>query len=104
MEQHRAYEGVAFFPSWLCDRYGYRGFRLVKDYRCFAYVAAERSHKYYTQALQTPPPREVTEKTWDDAVNDTASLWMSIFCRALGPEKSLRLYGIPAPKEEVGKR
>jgi hypothetical protein len=102
-EQHRAYEGVAFFPSWPGNQYGYRGFRLVKDYRCFAYDAAKRSHKYYAQALQTPPPLEVIEKTWDDAVNDTANLWMSIFCRALGPEKSLRLYGIPAPKEEVGK-
>ena len=60
-------------------------------------------HKYYAQALLNPPPREVIEETWDDAVNDTANLWLSIFTRALGPEKSLRLYGIPAPKGEVGK-
>jgi hypothetical protein len=45
----------------------------------------------------------VIEKTWDDAVNDTAKLWLSIFYRALRPEKCLQLYGIPAPKEEVGK-
>jgi hypothetical protein len=46
---------------------------------------------------------EVIEKTWDDAVNDTANLWLSIFYRALGLAKALELYGIPAPKGELGK-
>ncbi len=95
--QHRAYEEAAYVWDWPGDRYGYKGFYLVKDYKCFAYEAAKRNHLYYHKALQNPPPREVIEKTWDDAVNDTANLWISIFYRALGPEKALELYGIPAP-------
>lgn len=75
----------------------------MKNYKCFAYEAAKRSHPYYDKALKNPPPREVIEKTWNDAVNDTANLWLSIFYRALGPEKALELYGIPAPAGEAGK-
>ena len=101
-EQHRAYEEAAHVWDWPGAGTGYRGFHLVKNYRCFAFEAAMRSHKYYPQALQNPPPRQVIEKTWDDAVNDTANLWQSIFYRALGPEKSLRLYGIAGPAGELG--
>jgi len=101
--QHRAFEEAAYVWDWPRDRYGYKGFCLVKDYKCFAYEAAKRSHLYYPKALQNPPPREGIEATWDDAVNDTANLWISIFYRALGPEKALDLYGIPAPRGEVGK-
>ena len=43
------------------------------------------------------------EKTWNDAVNDTANLWLSIFYRALGAGKALELYGIPVPAGEAGK-
>jgi len=102
-EQHRGYEETAYVWDWPGERRGYKGFYLVKNYKCFAYEAAKRSHPYYDQALQNPPPREVIEKTWDDAVNDTANLWISIFYRALGPEKALELYGIPGPRGEVGK-
>ncbi len=102
-EQHRAYEEAAYIWDWPGAGYGYKGFHLVKNYRCLAFEAATRSHQFYRQALRPPPPREVIEKTWDDAVNDTADLWLSIFYRALGPEKSLQIYGIPAPKGEVGK-
>ena len=102
-EQHRGYEETAYVWDWPGERSGYKGFYLVKNYKCFAYEAAKRSHPYYDQALQNPPPREVIEKTWDDAVNDTANLWISIFYRALGPEKALELYGIPGPRGEVGK-
>jgi hypothetical protein len=45
----------------------------------------------------------VIEKTWNDVVNDTANVWQSIFYRALGPQKSLELYGIPLPKGEKEK-
>jgi len=102
-EQHRGYEEAAYVWDWPGERRRYQGFYLVKNYKCFAYEAAKRSHPYYDQALQNPPSREVIEKTWDDAVNDTANLWISIFYRALGPEKALELYGIPGPRGEVGK-
>ena len=101
--QHRAYEEAAYVWDWPGEKYGYKGFFLVKNYKCFAYEAAKRSYPYYDKALKNPPPRGVIEKTWDDAVNDTANLWLSIFYRALGPEKSLELYGIPTPRGEVGK-
>ncbi len=102
-EQHRAYEEAAYVWDWPGELYGYRGFFLVKNYKCFAYEAAKRSHPYHDRALKNPPPREVIEETWNDAVNDTANLWLSIFYRALGPEKALELYGIPAPRGELGK-
>jgi hypothetical protein len=102
-EQHRAYEEAAYVWDWPGDRYGYKGFYLVKNYKCFAYETAKRSHPYYDKALKNPPPREVIETTWNDAVNDTANLWLSIFYRALGAAKALELYGIPAPRGEVGK-
>ncbi len=101
--QHRAYEEAAYVWNWPGERQGYKGFYLMKNYKCFAYEAAKRSHLYYRKTLQNPPSREVIEKTWDDAVNDTANLWLSIFYRALGPAKTLELYGIPVPKGEVGK-
>ena len=102
-EQHRAYEEAAYVWDWPGDRYGYKGFYLVINYKCFAYETAKRSHPYYDKALKIPPSREVIEKTWNDAVNDTVNLWLSIFYRALGPEKSLELYGIPVPAHEAGK-
>ncbi len=53
-------------------------------------------------ALQNPPPSHVIETTWRDAINDTVDVWQSIIYRALGPQKSLELYGIPAPKSQKG--
>ncbi len=35
--QHRAYEEAAYVWDWPGDRYGYKGFYLVKNYKCFAY-------------------------------------------------------------------
>lgn len=102
-EQHRRYEEAAHVWDWPGGRYGYKGFQLAKNYRCLAYEAARRSHALFERALKNPPSREVIESTWDDAVNDTANLWLSIFYQALGPEKSRELYGIPAPKGETGK-
>lgn len=102
-EEHATYERQAYFLRWPGDRYGFRGFYLVKSYKCFAYETAQRSHPYVTQALSPVPASRVIEETWDGAVNDTANLWISIFYRALGPEKSLERYGIPTPKGEKGK-
>lgn len=53
-------------------------------------------------ALQDSPPSHVIQNTWRDAINDTADVWQSIFFRALGPQKALELYGIPAPKGQSG--
>ena len=102
-EQHYAYERVAYYWEWPGSSYGYRGFYLVKNYKCFAVEAAKRSHIGVRQALQDPPDREVIERTWDDAVNDTANLWQSIFYRALGPTKAKEMYGIQPPAGEKGK-
>jgi hypothetical protein len=44
----------------------------------------------------------VTELAWDQAVNDTANLWQSVFWNALGPERAWQLYGISAPVRETG--
>lgn len=101
--EHKSYERQAFFTEWPGPGHGYRGFFLVKKYQCFAFETAKRSNRYVDAALSTNPPRDVIETTWDDAVNDTANLWQSIFYRALGADKSQELYGIPAPKGEVGK-
>ena len=54
------------------------------------------------QALNDPPPAQVIETTWRDAINDVANLWLSIFYRALGAEKALEVYGIPEPVGEIG--
>jgi hypothetical protein len=102
-DQHWAYESQAFFHDWPAERHGYRGFRLVKSYKCFAFETARRSHDSVGLALSDNPPRSLIEDTWDHAVNDTVNLWLSIFYRALGPEKSSELYGIPAPLGEIGK-
>lgn len=97
-DQHSKYEKIAYYPKWPGEKYGYDGFYLVKDYKCFVYEAAKRSSKDADQALENPSPPEIIEKTWNNAVNDTANLLQSIFYRALGQEKSLELYGIPSPK------
>lgn len=101
-EEHLRYERQAYVTDGPAHRAGYRGFLLVKKYKCFAIETAERSSQYVPVALSPTPPRAVIEETWNSAVNDTANLWQSIFYKALGPEKSRELYGIPAPRREVG--
>ena len=77
-----------------------RGFMLIKDYRCFAYV---NSSQYARALFFDREIKRVTEIAWDWAVNDTANLWQSIFWNALGPEQAQTRYGIPAPNKEIGK-
>ena len=48
--------------------------------------------------------RRVTEIPWDQAVNDTANFWQSIFWNALGPERVAQVYGIPVPVGEIGNK
>lgn len=101
--EHRSYERQAYFTDWPGQGLGYSGFLLVKKYKCFAHETAKRSNRFVDAALSPVPPRDVIESTWNDAVNDTANLWQSIFYRALGPEKSRELYAIPEPKSEIGR-
>jgi len=101
-EEHAAYEAAAFFLEWQPEKHSYAGFSSISDYKCFAHEIARRSHQFYKLALQDPPPTHVIETTWRDAINDTADVWQSIISRALGPQKSLELYGIPAPKSQRG--
>jgi hypothetical protein len=101
-EEHSAYESEAYFRDWPGARHGYRGFHLVKSYRCFAFESARRSHAWAGRALWTRS-RQIIEDTWDHAVNDTINLWLSIVYRALGPDRSRERYGIPAPLGEIGR-
>ena len=101
---HQAYEAVAYFNDWpgTGGGYGYRGFHLVKKYGCFAHDTAKRSNTFVQAALAVPPDPKAIRRTRDDAVNDTATLWLSIIYRALGPEESLKRFGIPSPVKEIG--
>jgi hypothetical protein len=102
-EQHATYESHAYFHDWPGDRHGYRGFHLIQSYKCFAVATARRSHASVDRALWTKPPRRLIEEMWDSAVNDTINLWLSIFYRALGPEKSHERHGISPPLGEIGR-
>ena len=46
--------------------------------------------------------KRVTEIACDQAVNDTANLWQSIFVHALGRERAGQLYGISEPVKDIG--
>ena len=89
------------YRSWQKDR-AYRGFILVKSYSCFAYEIAQSSSQHALALFFDREIKRVTEIAWDQAVNDTANLWQSIFLNALGPERAWQLYGIPAPVKEIG--
>ncbi len=80
----------------------YRGFMLIKNYPCFAYSIAEKSSRHARALFFDREIERVTDSAWDQAVNDTASFWQSVFRRALGPERAWQLYGIPPPVGEVG--
>jgi hypothetical protein len=100
--QHDRYEREASSCNWDAEKHRYGGFYLIENYKCLADEIAKRSNQYVDLALSNPPPPQVIETTWRDAINDLANLWQSIFYRALGPEKALELYGIPAPEGEIG--
>ena len=102
-QEHAAYESRAFYRDWPGKKYGYRGFYVVKSYTCFAYDTANNSSRYAWSILSGAFDERLIEITWDQAVNDTVNLWLSIFWRALGPEKAQALYGIPEPKGMIGK-
>ncbi len=98
--EHNEIETQMLYGSWQKD-HTYRGFMLVKNYSCFAHEIAQHSSQHARALFFDREIRRVTEIAWDQAVNDTANLWQSIFWHAHGPEWSRQLYGIPAPVGEI---
>jgi hypothetical protein len=94
--EHNEIETQMLYYRWQKE-HTYRGFILVKNYSCFAYEIAQRSSEHTRALFFDREIKRVTEITWDQAVNDTANLWQSIFWNALGPARAFGLYGIPAP-------
>jgi hypothetical protein len=66
------------------------------------YEIAQNSSQHARAIFFDREIKRVTEIAWDQAVNDTANLWQSIFWNALGPKRAGRLYGIPEPVREIG--
>ena len=99
--EHNEVEAQMLYRSWQKD-HAYRGFMLVKKYSCFAYEIAQNSSPHARALFFDREIKQVTEITWDQAVNDTANLWQSIFWHALWPERAWQLYGIPEPVKEIG--
>ena len=64
---------------------------LIKNYPCFAYSIAEKSSQHARALFFDREIERVTDSAWDQAVNDTASFWQSVFRRALGPERAWQL-------------
>ena len=75
---------------------------LVKNYSCFAHEIAQHSSQHARALFFDREIERVTEISWDQAVNDTANLWQSVFWHALGAERSRQSYGISAPVGEIG--
>jgi len=100
--EHHEVEDQMLYRSWQKE-HRYRGFMVIKNYSCFAYAIAEKSSPHARALFFDREIQRITEIAWDQAVNDTASLWQSIFWRALGPARAWQLYGIPAPVGEAGK-
>ena len=97
--EHNEVEAQMLYRSWQKD-HTYRGFMLVKNYSCFAFEIAQNSSQHARALFFDREIKRVTEIAWDQAVNDTANLWQSIFWHALGPERAWQLYGIPEPVRE----
>jgi hypothetical protein len=89
------------YRSWQKD-HTYRGFMFVKNYSCFAYEIAQQSSQHARTLFFDREIKRITEIAWDQAVNDTANFWQSIFRHTLGPERAKQQYGIPAPSKESG--
>ena len=99
--EHHEVEDQMLYRSWQ-KHHTYRGFMLIKNYSCFAHSIAQKSSRHARTLFFDRQIERVTGLAWDQAVNDTASLWQSVFWRALGPERAWLLYGIPAPVGEAG--
>jgi len=99
--EHHEVEDQMLYRSWQKD-HAYRGFMLAKNYSCFAYEIVQNSSRHARALFLDREITRVTETAWDQAVNDTANLWQSIFWRALGPERAWQLYEIPTPVKHIG--
>jgi hypothetical protein len=99
--EHKEIEAQMLYRSKQKD-HTYRGFRLAKNYACFAHAIVQNSSQHAWALFFDREIRRITEIAWDQAVNDTANLWQSVFWHALGPERSRQLYGIAAPAGEIG--
>ena len=56
-----------------------------------AYSIAEKSSQHARALFFDREIERVTDSAWDQAVNDTANFWQSVFRRALGPERAWQL-------------
>jgi hypothetical protein len=56
----------------------YRGFKLIKNYACFAHEIAQNSSQHARALFFDREIERVTEISWDQAVNDTANLPLAI--------------------------
>ena len=81
--EHNEVDAQMLYRSWRKDHM-YRGFMLVRNYSCFAYEIAQNSSQHARALFFDREIKRVTEIVWDQAVNDTANLWQSIFWHALG--------------------
>jgi hypothetical protein len=99
--EHNEIEAQMLYRTWQKD-HTYRGFMLVKNYSCFAHEIAQHSSQHARALFFDREIRRVTEVAWDQAVNDTANLWQSVFWHALGAERARQLYVISAPVRETG--
>ena len=99
--EHHEVEDQMLYRSWQ-KNHAYRGFMLAKNYSCIAYEIAQNSSQHARALFLDREIERVTEIAWDQAVNDTANLWQSIFWRALGPARAWQLYEIPPPVKDVG--
>lgn len=103
-QEHGAIEGQMFYYSWQKDR-EYQGFHFVKKYGCFAFEIAQRASQHSMALINGSDKdiQQITEISWDTAVNDTANFWQSVFVHALGAERARLLYEIAVPVKEIGK-
>jgi hypothetical protein len=85
--EHNEIETQMLYRSWQKDR-TYRGFMLVKSYSCHADEIAQNSSLHARALFFDRGIKRVTEIAWDQAVNDTANLWQSIFWHAVEPERA----------------
>ena len=95
--EHTEIETQMLCYRWQKD-HTYRGFRLVRDYSCFAHEIADKSSQHARALFFDRDVNRVTELAWDQAVNDTANLWQSIFWNALGPQRRGSCTGFRRPK------
>jgi hypothetical protein len=69
---------------------------LVRNYSCFASEIAQNSSQHARALFFDREIKRVTESAWDQAVNDTANLWQSIFWHPWGRSERGSCTGSPS--------